>query len=354
MSLALGEPAPRPGLPPTPRARKKPVANTPSLRSEQIAILKALGEDPARVAAVEIEETEQIIATAPGGVTPALDLLAAIRRDRPGDDSWISAFVHAGAPHSKARPRWSPKNGRTYTPTETAQAERSLAKRFERSFQGRVLEGNVAIAAVFYRPNHQRIDADNLMKLVLDAGTKAGAWLDDSQITAQACVVEVDAANPRTVIAIGPTASTMNRTGVVTAICKRCGKGFTTPRMNPRLTCSRACAKPRVMGRCASCESEFRRRRAGQRYCSKSCSSRESTRLRQKAGLQRSAPTCVTCGGRVSRREYRQCATCATAGRPLGSKNRPPTLGLVEPGEASGISGTVRAVQTSRIYEVLR
>jgi Holliday junction resolvase RusA-like endonuclease len=292
------------------------------VRNEQIAILKALGEDPAVVSAAEVQETEELIASSPNGLFPALDLLAAIRKDRLGDDSYIVSFVHPGPPQSKARPRWSPKNGRTYTPTETARAERSLAKRFERSFQGRTLEGNVAIAAVFYRPNHQRIDADNLMKLVLDSATKAGVWLDDSQVTAQASVVEVDADAPRTLIALGPTASTMNRTGRVTSTCSRCGTMFAQARtLKLRAFCSRACAKPTVTARCARCGLDFTRRRAGQRYCSKTCAVRDPIR-RQADALQRPAPTCKLCGGRVSRREYLRCAACAGTGRTLGSKNK--------------------------------
>ena len=252
---------------------------------------------------------------------PVMDLLAAIRDGRLGDDDWLIVFVHPGDPASKARPRWSGRGRRTYTPAETVAAENALALRFRSAMRGRdVIEGNVAIAAVFYRPNHQRIDADNLMKLVLDSATKAGVWLDDSQVTAQASVVELDADEPRTIIALGPTASTLVR-GPLRQTCPRCGTAFDTRRNARRIYCSIACAQPPTTARCARCGTEFRRRRAGQRYCSTACAAADPLR-RQKLAEQRPAPTCETCGGRVSRREYRQCARCAPKGRRIGSKNR--------------------------------
>lgn len=250
---------------------------------------------------------------------PALDLLAAIRRTRAGDDSWRVAFVHAGDPASKARPRFSPKTGRTYTPAATEAAENLLAMTFRLAFGSRVLDGNVAIAAVFYRPNRQRIDADNLMKLVLDAGTKAGIWHDDSQVTAQASVVEFDAEQPRTLIAVGPTASTLER-GPRTKVCPRCDREFQIEKAE-RIYCSRSCAQPPATARCARCGTDFRRQSAGQRYCSKTCAQRDPA-VRQPQADQRPRATCVTCGGPVSRREYRQCAGCAPKGRRPGSKNR--------------------------------
>lgn len=256
----------------------------------------------------------------PSALSPAMDLLAAIRGGRQGDDAWVVAFVHPGDPASKARPRFSFRTKRTYTPARTVRAEDALADAFREAFVDEPLVGNVAIAAVFYRPNHQRIDADNLMKLVLDAATKAEVWLDDSQVTAQASVVEFDAAEPRTVIAVGPTVSTLIR-GPRVLVCPRCGGDFIAAgRAATRKYCSTGCAQPLVMARCARCEMEFRRRASGQRYCSKTCAQRDPL-VRQRVALSRPTPTCETCGGRVSRREYRQCANCSSKGRPIGSKN---------------------------------
>lgn len=257
------------------------------------------------------------------GLFPAMDLLAAIRAGRLGDDSWLVAFEHPGDPASKARPRFTSRGNRTYTPTRTLIAQRALAERFQSAMKGRMIEGNVAIAAVFYRPNRQRIDADNLMKLVLDAATAAGVWLDDSQVTAQASVVELDAERPRTLVALGPTTSSLSRRPLI-QICPRCGTHFEAPRLRrPKVYCSRACAQLKALARCARCGTEFRRRGSGQRYCSRACAQRDPL-VRQRAALQRQPATCVTCGGTVSRREYRQCWNCAPKGRRLGSKNRPP------------------------------
>jgi Holliday junction resolvase RusA-like endonuclease len=142
----------------------------------------------------------------------ALVLLAAIRRGRcvRGDVSSV-AFVHPGEPVSKARARFNFKTRSAYTPAKTAQAEKSLAWAFAAALGGLELRSNVAVAVIFYRQNRKRTDTDNLMKLVMDAATKAGAWDDDSQVTAQAVLLELDAENPRTVIALGPIESTMGR-----------------------------------------------------------------------------------------------------------------------------------------------
>ena len=71
---------------------------------------------------------------------------------------------------------------------------------------------NLALVLVFYRSDRTAMDLDNLEKLVMDAGTRAGVWLDDRQITAKASKLELDAARPRTLIAIAPTTSTLDRT----------------------------------------------------------------------------------------------------------------------------------------------
>lgn len=256
-----------------------------------------------------------------GGLRPVMDLLAAIRYGRLGDDMWLIAFTHYGDPASKARARWSSKSHRTYTPAKTVAAQELLEEAFRKALNGQRLEGNVAIAAVFYRPNHQRIDADNLMKLVLDAATKAGVWIDDSQVTAQASVVELDAELPRTIVAIGPTASTLNR-GELTQVCPRCGKRFRVVRsIKPRKYCSRSCAQPTSVARCARCGEPFKRRSAGQRYCSRTCAQRDPLH-RQAIASSRPHPTCANCGGRVSRREYLRCSNCTPKGRRRGSKNR--------------------------------
>ena len=257
------------------------------------------------------------------GLAPALDLLAAIRRGRMGDDSYIVAFSHKGEPASKARHRWR-NGGGAYTPAKTIADEEEMAIHFREAMRGRRLEGNIAVAVVFFRSTHHRIDLDNLMKLILDAGTRGRAWLDDSQVTAQAATLELDPEDPRTIVALGPTQSSLMRSKAKPMIvCARCGiefKGATSGRQ--RLYCSAACAQPKAMARCAICGKEFRRRSASQRYCSKKCAQVDPL-VRQTQASSRPWPTCQACGGRVSRREYLRCSACAQKGRRIGSKNKP-------------------------------
>lgn len=155
-------------------------------------------------------------------------------------------FVHPGPPVSKSRARWSKKSGRFYTPGSTKTAEESVAWHFKSELCGEKFAGNVAVLAVFIRPNRQRIDADNLMKLVLDAGTKAGAWDDDSQVTTQGSVVELDADNPRTIVVCCSSESSLTRGDDAKAKCVVCGKLFFPGGVRRREVakwCSKECRK---------------------------------------------------------------------------------------------------------------
>lgn len=153
-----------------------------------------------------------------------------------------SVVVHDGAPVSKARARWSRRTRSHYTPETTRNAEAALVLRL-RAAMVEPLTGCVAIVSMFYRPNFQRIDVDNLTKLVMDAATRAGVWTDDCHVSAQASFVELDVKRPRTVIAICPTTSTLDRSARFT--CRRCGVKFTRAGVaaikNPPQFCSRDC-----------------------------------------------------------------------------------------------------------------
>ena len=123
----------------------------------------------------------------------------------------LVAFAHDGVPIAKERPRLG-AGGRTHTPERTAAAEEHLAWAFKLAWRGGApLLGNLAMVCVFYRPDRRRIDADNMLKLVCDAGNIAKVWSDDSQITTKFARVELDKARPRTEIAIGSLASTLTR-----------------------------------------------------------------------------------------------------------------------------------------------
>lgn len=257
----------------------------------------------------------------------ALDLLG--RLVGPDVMPGVTVFFRVdGDPKSKGRARFTRK-GIAYTPKATAISQANMTAHFVRALKGRKFAAPVAIVAVFFRPNYQRIDSDNMMKLVLDAGTKAGAWVDDCYITAQAGYIEFDAENPRTLVIVAPTTSTLNRS--VRFVCCVCGKPFNragvAAQKHPPKFCSRDCrhqgyVRDRAQARCAKCGIEFARKAAGQRYCSKACAS--ASRMPRPPGAElRPWPACEGCGKPVSRREYRRCSACSPKGRRLGSKNKP-------------------------------
>lgn len=123
-----------------------------------------------------------------------------------GDPAEASAMVIPGAPKAKQRPRVVRTN--VYDPS--APDEKELAKALL-GFSGRPFEGNLAVVAIFYMPDRRRLDADNLAKLVCDAGNRAELWHDDCQVTGLAAVLELDAQNPRTVLLIGAHTSSLLR-----------------------------------------------------------------------------------------------------------------------------------------------
>ncbi|MFD6935300.1 RusA family crossover junction endodeoxyribonuclease [Streptomyces goshikiensis] len=120
----------------------------------------------------------------------------------------VKVIVLGGPPASKTRPRFT-KDGRPYkTDTDTAAEERSawqLRAQFRRPWTG-----NLAIGCVFFRPDQQRIDVDNMLKHVCDAGNGI-AWEDDAQITAVYGVAELDAVKPRTLLVVTRHLSSLDR-----------------------------------------------------------------------------------------------------------------------------------------------
>ncbi|BBA98273.1 hypothetical protein RVR_4403 [Actinacidiphila reveromycinica] len=117
----------------------------------------------------------------------------------------------AGDPASKARPRFS-KEGRTYKTDADTAAETRTGWQLRRAFP-QPWTGNLALGCVFFRPDRQRIDVDNMVKHICDAGNGI-AWVDDAQITAVYGVAELDAANPRTLIVVARHVSSLDRSDV--------------------------------------------------------------------------------------------------------------------------------------------
>jgi Holliday junction resolvase RusA-like endonuclease len=245
----------------------------------------------------------------PLGTLPAFDAdegIAGRREDRyralamaqaaAADGSGLHVVVHPGEPAVKARARVV--NGHAYTPAKTKAAQAALAQRL--AYVPR-FTGNVAVSCVFTRGNRQRVDVDNLLKLVLDAGTQAMLWEDDSQVTALSGVIELDADDPRTVVAFAEHRSTMARGPDSLRQCQACGNRFDPYGRDNQVHCSVACrmtcAEPVP---CPTCGKPFKRRHVRAKYCSVEC-----------RGLaQRVARPCAGCGRNRARRESTYCREC--------------------------------------------
>lgn len=165
-------------------------------------------------------------------VIKGLDLIAMLCPDTDSAD----VVTITGEPKSKARPRVG-KRGTFYSPSEVE--EQAIAWKLKAAHIKK-REGRVAVGVIFYRSGFQRMDVDNMLKLVLDAGTSAKLWDDDHQVTALLGVVELDRDRPRTVIALGDHQTTFTKP---THLCPRCGKEFPLYSSDgqKRVYCSRDC-----------------------------------------------------------------------------------------------------------------
>lgn len=158
------------------------------------------------------------------------------------DPEHISILVVDGQPKSKSRARRG-KGGHMFTPNEQRIAEQALGYRLKSVIRS-PFAGNLAVACVFFRANHHRVDVDNMLKHVMDSANGI-CWNDDYQVTAMVGIAEVDAVRPRTVIAIGPHQSTMTRDSIAAErlTCQHCGQAFgIRNRTTTRRFCSRTCA----------------------------------------------------------------------------------------------------------------
>jgi Holliday junction resolvase RusA-like endonuclease len=142
------------------------------------------------------------------------------------------------APVSKARARYS-RAGHAYATEASKSAEQITGWHLKRCFP-KPLAGNLALACVFYRPNRQRVDVDNMLKHVCDAANGV-VWIDDSQVTAVAGIAQLDAANPRTIVMIGRHLTTLIRQRGSERTCEQCGKSFVLDTAKPQRICSREC-----------------------------------------------------------------------------------------------------------------
>lgn len=100
-----------------------------------------------------------------------------------------------GNPVPKGRPRLG--RGWVHTPAKTREAEDWIRAHARRAGVRKPLHGPLSLDVAFYRQDGRRADADNLLKLLLDAG-QGVIWGDDAQIVALSVRKLVDRESPRT------------------------------------------------------------------------------------------------------------------------------------------------------------
>lgn len=113
-----------------------------------------------------------------------------------------------GEPRSKARPRFTGSGG-VYSDKQQRAHEELLEWHLRFVFKEPLQEG-VGVGMTFFRSDRHRIDLDNLVKAVLDAANGI-AFVDDAQVVELAARLDLDKANPRTVLLIEPKSTSMPR-----------------------------------------------------------------------------------------------------------------------------------------------
>lgn len=257
---------------------------------------------------LQTEETYE-----PSDLERALDLYERIASG--GDDEFMRFTVIPGPPPSKARPRFRRSTGTTYTLAKDREAENTTACHLIRLVDPGPLTGNVALGCVFFRPDRQRIDTDNMLKHVCDAANGV-LWFDDSQVTALIGITEIDPDNPRTIVVLGNHISTLGRGTDDVTPCKVCGAPITATRNGGRRkTCSKECAM-RSRGAhvltdlvpCAQCGKPFKRVNHRQRFCSGPCS-RDALRDKRRAEAG-PLSRCLDCDKELTHRHGGRCRDC--------------------------------------------
>ncbi|MFD4343463.1 RusA family crossover junction endodeoxyribonuclease [Streptomyces coelicoflavus] len=237
----------------------------------------------------------------------ALRLCAALA---PGTGRLMSTTI-LGEPASKSRPRFT-RSGKPYRTREDVDAEKRTAAHLRRLFT-EPWTGNVAVGAVFFRPNKQRIDVDNMLKHVCDAANGI-AWVDDSQVTAIYGIAELDAEQPRTILVFAQHASTLTRGTDNVRACEHCGKPFPLVGRTTKRFCTAACAY-KARGHdlaepvhCKQCGNPFRRRTKKQVMCSPECRANHLRNRRRESAKPRSK--CSECGKTLAHTRGGRCRDC--------------------------------------------
>lgn len=260
------------------------------------------------------------------------------------------SLVHDGAPVSKSRARVS--QGHAYTPRRTEEAQQVLAWAIKLAMpKGYRDDGEqtYAVEARFFMPSFHRIDVDNLLKLVLDAGTGI-VWKDDIQVVEVHGYITRQVPNPRSEIRIYSVPSPHP-----SLTCEHCGKSFRLPasQSEGRRFCTKACQRAAmstaVAVQCVGCSRTVKRIPAKvveNPYCSVACRTRHTAETRACAhcGSSITRPRsqfrnqpraycsyvcreafwrehrkmaaqgqCVDCGGPTSKKSYVRCQSCEHA-----------------------------------------
>lgn len=230
------------------------------------------------------------------------------------DISRAIRYVETGPPFSKSRPRFS-RNGGVYV----KKGDRAAEDRTRAAIRAAGIPqfpGNVAMLCLFYRPNFQRIDVDNMLKHVCDAANGI-MWADDSQVTALVGLAELDADDPRTVVVAAPHESTLGRGVNATVPCLVCGALIVSTGVSKRpKTCSRQCAARFRFGHngldepvdCLHCGEPFRRTTQYQRYCSPECRVEPLRNANRSRGKPLSK--CWECGVTLAHHRGGRCRNC--------------------------------------------
>lgn len=127
-----------------------------------------------------------------------VELVAAGRYQQLFTGRVLASIEVPGDPVPKARPRIGAGGGRT---TDRTRAQEELfGWAFKRAIR-RPFDGQLSLVVRFHTATRRRVDADNLAKLVMDAGNGI-AWHDDAQIRQVLAVVRLAAPVARTLVAI--------------------------------------------------------------------------------------------------------------------------------------------------------
>lgn len=230
------------------------------------------------------------------------------------EDNRVVVATYNGVPLGKQRPRFS--RGRVYTPNQTKVYEGNLQALFVEQLGTISPDGErkFGLRCLFFRPNRQRIDCDNLIKAVSDAATGI-VWKDDSQVLEIIGRLYVACESPRTEILIHLIEDLSPRES-----CKQCGKQIIVyPSVGTKF-CSKKCwvANKRTLLKCDGCGSQYlvpnnQARKKKQLYhrsfCTRQCAVAFYERKHTPKRGRKIWP-CVTCGNPVSRPEYKRCFSC--------------------------------------------